>query len=149
MNNHISLYDERVALKALPEILPHSDKGNEASRAVDQRTGTDDLPTATVGKTVAKTVKKTAQKLPQTAYLAGQAMSEQVNKKDPSPGGDTSFSQTHKPIKKGDLGNTKLPKSMLVTAKNGEGGIRTRGRGVYPYDGLANRCLKPLGHLSE
>ena len=32
---------------------------------------------------------------------------------------------------------------------NGEGGIRTRGRGVYPYDGLANRCLQPLGHLSE
>ena len=76
-------------------------------------------------------------------------MSEQVNKKDPSPCGDTSSSQTHKPLKKGDLGNTKLPKSMLVTAKNGEGGIRTRGRGVYPYDGLANRYLKPLGHLSE
>ena len=33
--------------------------------------------------------------------------------------------------------------------ENGEGGIRTRGRGVNPYDGLANRCLKPLGHLSE
>ena len=33
--------------------------------------------------------------------------------------------------------------------KNGEGGIRTRGTGVYPYDGLANRCLKPLGHLSK
>jgi hypothetical protein len=32
---------------------------------------------------------------------------------------------------------------------NGEGGIRTRGTGLYPYDGLANRCLKPLGHLSE
>ena len=32
---------------------------------------------------------------------------------------------------------------------NGEGGIRTRGRGVYPYDGLANRCLQPLGHLSK
>ena len=31
----------------------------------------------------------------------------------------------------------------------GEGGIRTRGTGVYPYDGLANRCLKPLGHLSN
>ena len=31
---------------------------------------------------------------------------------------------------------------------NGEGGIRTRGRGYYPYDGLANRCLQPLGHLS-
>lgn len=32
--------------------------------------------------------------------------------------------------------------------KNGEGGIRTRGAGDYPHDGLANRCLKPLGHLS-
>ena len=31
---------------------------------------------------------------------------------------------------------------------NGEGGIRTRGTGYYPYDGLANRCLQPLGHLS-
>ncbi|MBN2312883.1 MAG: hypothetical protein JXM79_03070, partial [Sedimentisphaerales bacterium] len=29
------------------------------------------------------------------------------------------------------------------------GGIRTPGTGVYPYDGLANRCLKPLGHLSK
>ncbi len=35
------------------------------------------------------------------------------------------------------------------TAETGEGGIRTRGRGVYPYDGLANRCLQPLGHLSK
>jgi hypothetical protein len=34
-------------------------------------------------------------------------------------------------------------------SKNGEGGIRTRGTGVYPYDGLANRCLQPLGHLSK
>jgi hypothetical protein len=33
--------------------------------------------------------------------------------------------------------------------KNGEGGIRTRGAGLYPHDGLANRCLKPLGHLSK
>jgi hypothetical protein len=33
--------------------------------------------------------------------------------------------------------------------RNGEAGIRTRGKGLNPYDGLANRCLKPLGHLSE
>jgi len=33
--------------------------------------------------------------------------------------------------------------------QNGEGGIRTRGTGLYPYDGLANRCLQPLGHLSK
>ena len=28
--------------------------------------------------------------------------------------------------------------------RNGEAGIRTRGKGLNPYDGLANRCLKPL-----
>ncbi len=31
----------------------------------------------------------------------------------------------------------------------GEGGIRTRDTGLTPYDGLANRCLQPLGHLSK
>src|SRR6266436_7340819 len=31
----------------------------------------------------------------------------------------------------------------------GEGGIRTPGRGFSPYNGLANRRLQPLGHLSE
>src|SRR5260221_12364088 len=30
----------------------------------------------------------------------------------------------------------------------GEGGIRTPGRGFSPYNGLANRRLQPLGHLS-
>src|SRR5450755_2922093 len=30
----------------------------------------------------------------------------------------------------------------------GEGGIRTPGTGVSPYNGLANRRLQPLGHLS-
>ena len=33
--------------------------------------------------------------------------------------------------------------------KIGEGGIRTRGRALTPYDGLANRYLQPLGHLSK
>ena len=30
----------------------------------------------------------------------------------------------------------------------GEGGIRTLDRGLSPYNGLANRRLRPLGHLS-
>ena len=30
----------------------------------------------------------------------------------------------------------------------GEGGIRTLGRALRPYDGLANRCFRPLSHLS-
>src|SRR5213593_5195809 len=34
-------------------------------------------------------------------------------------------------------------------ALNGEGGIRTPDRGISPYNGLANRRLQPLGHLSH
>jgi hypothetical protein len=35
-----------------------------------------------------------------------------------------------------------------LTQSGGEGGIRTPDRGVSPYNGLANRRLQPLGHLS-
>ena len=49
------------------------------------------------------------------------------------------------PIQKQELTTHPNPSDM----SNGEGGIRTRGGGLYPHDGLANRCLKPLGHLSE
>ncbi len=37
-----------------------------------------------------------------------------------------------------------------ASAENGtgEGGIRTPGAGYFPHDGLANRCFKPLSHLS-
>jgi hypothetical protein len=31
----------------------------------------------------------------------------------------------------------------------GEGGIRTLDTGFSPYNGLANRRLQPLGHLSS
>ena len=36
----------------------------------------------------------------------------------------------------------------LREASGGEAGIRTLGRGLSPYNGLANRRLKPLGHLT-
>ncbi len=36
-----------------------------------------------------------------------------------------------------------------VDKRTGEGGIRTPGTGFIPYDGLANRCFKPLSHLSR
>ncbi len=39
----------------------------------------------------------------------------------------------------------------MITGLNtsgGEGGIRTLDTGVSPYNGLANRRLQPLGHLS-
>jgi hypothetical protein len=38
--------------------------------------------------------------------------------------------------------------SQSGTDSGGEGGIRTPDRGVSPYNGLANRRLQPLGHLS-
>jgi hypothetical protein len=36
----------------------------------------------------------------------------------------------------------------LKQKNGGEGGIRTPGRSFGPYNGLANRRLQPLGHLS-
>src|SRR5262249_1523646 len=37
---------------------------------------------------------------------------------------------------------------LLESEAGGEGGIRTPGRALRPYDGLANRCFRPLSHLS-
>ena len=39
-------------------------------------------------------------------------------------------------------------KYAVKGSSGGEGGIRTPGRGFSPYNGLANRRLQPLGHLS-
>jgi hypothetical protein len=38
--------------------------------------------------------------------------------------------------------------STGVKTSGGEGGIRTLGTGVSPYNGLANRRIRPLCHLS-
>ena len=35
-----------------------------------------------------------------------------------------------------------------LKTSGGEGGIRTLGTGVSPYNGLANRRIRPLCHLS-
>jgi hypothetical protein len=49
------------------------------------------------------------------------------------------------------------PNGLILLAGNGgandlpiggEAGIRTLGTAIQPYNGLANRRLKPLGHLS-
>jgi hypothetical protein len=39
-------------------------------------------------------------------------------------------------------------KNASLEGTGGEGGIRTLDTGVSPYNGLANRRLQPLGHLS-
>jgi hypothetical protein len=53
------------------------------------------------------------------------------------------------------LSQVKSPKNsqfcrgkMRFFDTGGEGGIRTPGTGFGPYNGLANRRLQPLGHLS-
>src|SRR6266404_8468391 len=38
--------------------------------------------------------------------------------------------------------------SLLFSNSGGEGGIRTPGRGFSPYNGLANRRIQPLCHLT-
>ena len=37
---------------------------------------------------------------------------------------------------------------LEIEKSGGEGGIRTLGTGVSPYNGLANRRIRPLCHLS-
>ena len=39
-------------------------------------------------------------------------------------------------------------KCLGLQGFGGEGGIRTLDTGFGPYNGLANRRLQPLGHLS-
>src|SRR5207249_12031952 len=49
-----------------------------------------------------------------------------------------------------DLSNSRCGSVMnWWCGRNGEGGIRTPDRGISPYNGLANRRLQPLGHLSR
>jgi hypothetical protein len=42
----------------------------------------------------------------------------------------------------------KTSQSLCSQESGGEGGIRTLGTGVSPYNGLANRRIRPLCHLS-
>jgi hypothetical protein len=41
-----------------------------------------------------------------------------------------------------------VDKCLIDERPGGEGGIRTLGTGVSPYNGLANRRIRPLCHLS-
>ncbi len=55
------------------------------------------------------------------------------------------------PARAGTNRNAKLlleDNGLEFEQSGGEGGIRTPGTGFSPYNGLANRRLQPLGHLS-
>ena len=49
-----------------------------------------------------------------------------------------------------DIGNLKDNKKAPLKElfNGGDRGIRTLDKALQPYDGLANRCLQPLGHVS-
>jgi hypothetical protein len=48
----------------------------------------------------------------------------------------------------GEKGSSQMPIFAGLNTSGGEGGIRTLGTGVSPYNGLANRRIRPLCHLS-
>src|SRR3954454_5091585 len=54
-----------------------------------------------------------------------------------------------KPIRTGKQLGDQSEKTAFLMQENGETGIRTRDTGLTPYNGLANRRLQPLGHLSS
>ena len=56
---------------------------------------------------------------------------------------------SERPMFSGAIGTFKHRPSSSYSAFNGEGGIRTRGTGLTPYNGLANRRFQPLSHLSN
>jgi hypothetical protein len=48
-----------------------------------------------------------------------------------------------------NLSVKKIKNIQILTRLNGgDGGIRTLDRALQPYNGLANRRLQPLGHVS-
>ena len=44
---------------------------------------------------------------------------------------------------------TRHPSPVPRRVLSGDGGIRTLDTGLSPYNGLANRRLQPLGHVSK
>ena len=136
---HVSLHDERTAIESLPG-LPGQGGSGEAESSQALRVGTDARP---VEISRPLTPRWTPQGTP-TAYPECQQTATDV----PGPSGPAENSGRRNSLPQGTLGRDKEHVSSNDT-QIGEGGIRTRGRGIRPYDGLANRCLQPLGHLSK
>jgi integrase len=70
-------------------------------------------------------------------YLRGDALGQLARLGDPKAG-----------TLPGTLGTPRTKSPKLLAKLNGEGGIRTLGRGLSPYTRLAGVHLRPLGHLS-
>src|SRR5436853_3436975 len=55
----------------------------------------------------------------------------------------------HFGMDRADVGRVRQKKHLFIRLVHGEGGIRTLDTGFSPYNGLANRPVQPLGHLSS
>ncbi len=133
---HINLLNEHNALDCLPNF--GAGKPETQNQQV-LKTGTYDLPFEP---------KNTDTNTDETAYFGihTQSLVDNINFEKTS----NLHCNTHnlKSIENKNLGIDSQGYSQACKQKNGEGGIRTPGTSVHRYDGLANRCLKPLGHLS-
>ena len=141
---HIGLYDERRAIEKLPQLHNTGEKDTEKNRAVALKTGTDNKPVESVQNAQKKLTPKLTPLLTPTAYPG-------CNRSATAGSERNSFSENadgRNQLPSNDLG-IKKDNSSSNDNKNGEGGIRTRGTSIHSYDGLANRCLQPLGHLSK
>src|SRR5216683_7409936 len=62
------------------------------------------------------------------------------------------FAWSPKNISCGEIGSSRFLNQLRVVhvvQSGGDGGIRTLDRALQPYNGLANRRLQPLGHVSR
>lgn len=125
--SHIGLSDTARALEALPSFAPPTPAEPQAAQA--KRTGTDDAPA--VVDAVAKT---------DAVHLGAPLALSCAGGRIPATSGGAQNASAQSEQTRMDIGFSK---------ENGESGIRTRGTGLSPYIGLANRRLQPLGHLSR
>ncbi len=141
--SHIYKGQETDAIASLPDLTQPSQQAQEA-----QATGTDDRTAPAPGQAIARESNNSDNSRQDISrnlacFLAkigqNQPFSADNDGQQNPTGADTRTDQK----------TAISSKKRGFSAKNGEGGIRTRGTGVHPYDGLANRCLQPLGHLSK
>ena len=137
INLTMSLYthtlrgQESEAIENLPDLsLPSKEK--------QKATGTDDLPAGSSYKCAYK-------KLTKNPYFDKNELASDVAIQRADNAKSSGFDMSDNLLSSEQLGNDCPP---LTTIKRRGRDSNPRYR-HYPYDGLANRCLKPLGHLSN
>ncbi len=122
--------DERAALAALPDLtVPVA--------AVTKALGTDNGPAIPDRTPTSSPTSSSAKRLHASAARCDE-------------GEENSQDEVREAGSINDAGAaTSCDPVQSDTNGNGEAGIRTLGTGIIPYNGLANRPLQPLGHLSR